>query len=107
MHILHPSFSFGELNSLIFYLSGVSLTIGVLSGTGTRLELARHGDVIAQDIQEALPIILDPPTVDRCAPEVKESSDESRACAVIFDKDGTLLCFHAFWTPWAEHFVEK
>ena len=26
---------------------------------------------------------------------------------VIFDKDGTIVCFHAMWTPWAYEFVNR
>ena len=88
----------------MFFDAGVGLTIGVLSGTGTRLELSRHADVIVANVGAALPSILSPPEVRRRG---SLAGVERKACAVIFDKDGTLLCFHSLWTPWMNDVIER
>ncbi|KAI8521325.1 hypothetical protein Bbelb_010790 [Branchiostoma belcheri] len=43
----------------------------------------------------------DVPPIDELLPRLKNSS------LVIFDKDGTLICFHSMWAPWAHQFVER
>ena len=44
--------------------TGVGMNIGVLSGIGTRLELVQYADALAEDVQDALPLILDPPRIE-------------------------------------------
>ncbi len=44
---------------------GAGMVVGVLSGIGTRLNLAPKSDVIVENVQEALPLILDDTWKDR------------------------------------------
>ena len=38
-------------------------------------------------------------------PELKQEFFKPKL--VIFDKDGTLVCFHTMWTPWCTSLAER
>ena len=89
--------------------AGVGLVIGVLSGIGTRLDLAPYADHVVANVDEAVRLINSHPQTSR--QPVKQAtikmSDGRKASLVIFDKDGTLLCFNAMWTPWIQDMVTR
>ena len=89
--------------------AGVALNIGVLSGTGSRLDLSRDADVIVANVKQALPVILEPlPEVNKRRKRTEDANgDADSVSAVIFDKDGTLVCFHSMWTPFAEKIIAQ
>ncbi|KAK2164068.1 hypothetical protein LSH36_69g04005 [Paralvinella palmiformis] len=91
-------------------LAGVAVNIGVLTGISSRLNLARLADVVTDDVSEAVGYVrtLNQAKVDelRQKRKVKVVGDK-QASVVIFDKDGTLLCFHSLWTPWADKMINR
>ena len=92
----------------------VGMTIGVMTGIGTRLDLAPYSDYIVNSVMDILPLVLPTckhslmhqPDVRRIQASVEPNS-KRKASVVIFDKDGTLLCFHSMWTPWAKQLVDR
>ena len=93
-------------------ISKAGMTIGVLSGTGNRLDLAPFAHHIVNSVVDILPLIFPlgvkatsvayRPVITRLDPK-----GQRKASLVIFDKDGTLLCFHSMWTPWIKQIVER
>ena len=93
-------------------ISKAGMTIGVLSGTGNRLDLAPFAHHIVNSVVDILPLIFPlgikatsvahRPVITRLDPK-----RQRKASLVIFDKDGTLLCFHSMWTPWIKQIVER
>ena len=89
--------------------------MGVLSGIGTRLDLAQYSDYIFDDVTELINRILQKgPSVghNREEPLVKRlraslNNSKTKASLVIFDKDGTLLCFSSMWTPWTNNVINR
>ena len=93
--------------------AGVAVNVGVLSGVSSRLNLARLADVVVDDVGEAVNYVrtLNDDAIEslrqrRRGRSVREV-DDRQASVVIFDKDGTLLCFHSLWTPWADEMINR
>ena len=51
-----------------------------------------------------------PRTYSTLSPSSREANLETaffKPGLVIFDKDGTLVCFHAMWTPWCKGLASR
>ena len=51
-----------------------------------------------------------PKTYSTLSPSSREANLETaffKPGLVIFDKDGTLVCFHAMWTPWCKGLASR
>ena len=46
-------------------------------------------------------------TISPSAREAKLESGFFKPGLVIFDKDGTLVCFHTMWSPWATELADR
>jgi len=89
--------------------AGVALNIGVLSGIGTRLDLNGFADIVTDDIIGARDYLIGVNNIelDFIKANRKQPLKNNKASLVIFDKDGTLLCFHTAWMPFAYEYVER
>jgi len=99
--------------------AGTGLNIGVLSGIGSRLNLSPLSDLLVDSIEDLPSVILDSPAWQekqhrrKQGPNVQRISSKDdgtpkrKASLVIFDKDGTLICFHSMFTPWAEALIQR
>ena len=53
---------------------------------------------------------IKPKTYSTLSPSSREANLETaffKPGLVIFDKDGTLVCFHAMWTPWCKGLANR
>jgi hypothetical protein len=51
------------------------------------------------------PRVMDHPPLSAVVHKAEESL--KNASLVIFDKDGTLICFHSMWVPWALNTAQR
>jgi phosphoglycolate phosphatase-like HAD superfamily hydrolase len=88
-----------------------SMRVGVLTGVGNNDDLSPYANHIIGSVTDILPYVLDDAVQESDSSlDAKRERDVPKTKKyklVIFDKDGTLICFHSMWTPFAMEYARR